>query len=145
MKKETWVVVANSSHAKIFKVENNNTLVEIHEFEHPESRLDDQDLVTSKPGRTNDSVGFRRSSMEYQTSPKHHEFQLFAKQISEYLDQAHETGAVGRLYISASPIFLGILRQAFSNQVNGLMAAQIDKDLTHLKTDDIRSHLPLVL
>jgi protein required for attachment to host cells len=145
MKKETWVIVANSSYAKIYKAENNTTLIEIQEFEHPESRLDNKDLVSSKPGRTNDSVGFRRSSMEFPTSPKHHEFELFAKQISQYLDQAQETGQVGRLYISASPIFLGILRQALSHLINDLIAGQVDRDMTHLKPADIRNHLPPVL
>lgn len=145
MKKETWVIVANSSYAKIYKAENNTNLIEIHEFEHLESRLDNKDLVSSKPGRTNDSVGYRRSSMEFPTSPKHHEFQLFAKQISHFLDQAQETGKIGRLYITASPIFLGILRQELSHLINDLIGGQIDRDLTHLKPSDIRNHLPPVL
>jgi len=145
MKKETWVVVANSSYAKIYKVENNHSLIEIEEFEHPESRLDDRDLVSSKPGRTNESVGFRRSSMEYQTTPKHHEFQLFAKQISDHLDLAIENGKIGRLYITASPIFLGILRQTLSHMANEITAGQVDRDMTHLKPTEIRDHLPPVL
>jgi protein required for attachment to host cells len=145
MKKETWVLVSNSSYAKLYRVENNKTLIEIKEFEHLESRLDDQDLVSGKQGRTNNSVGYRRSSMEYQTSPKHQEFQHFAKEISAYLDHAFENAEVGRLYLTASPIFLGILRQELSHLINEITAGQVDKDLTHLKPLEIREHLPLVL
>lgn len=145
MKKETWILVANSSYAKIYKAENNNKLLEIQQFDHPESRMDDKELVSSKQGRTNASVGNRRSAMEYQTTPKQQEFHVFAKQISQFLEQAYESGKIGRLYLSASPAFLGILRQTFSQLVTGLIAGQVDRDMTHLKPDDIRAHLPPVL
>lgn len=145
MKKETWIIVANSSYAKVYRAENNQTLVEVEALEHPESRLDDKELVSSKQGRTNASTGFQRSSMEYQTTPKHQEFHLFAREISHYLEKAWESGKVGRLYVGASPAFLGILRQTFSRHVNDLIGGEIDRDLTHLKPAEVRDHLPPVL
>ncbi len=145
MKKETWIVVANSSYAKIYKVENNKKLVEIKQFEHPESRMHDRDLVTSNLGRTNASTGYRRSSMEPQTEPKIQEVHIFAKEISHYLDHAREKENLGRLYLTASPSFLGVLRQTLSSLTDKLIVGEVHNDMTHLKPDEIRSHLPLVL
>jgi protein required for attachment to host cells len=145
MKKDTWVLVANSSCAKIFKALNNHDLQEVHAFEHLESRLHNQDLVSEKPGRNNTSMGIRKSALDYQTSPKHQEFTLFAKQISDYLDSAREEGKFGRLYVTAGPAFLGILRQTFSHLTNAMIASEVDHDITHLPTSEIRNHLPLTL
>lgn len=143
MKKETWIVVANSSFAKIYKAENNNKLIEIRELQHPESRLHDQDLVSSTPGRTFSSVGTRRSMLEPTTTPKEQEMNLFAKEISHCLEHHKET--LGRIYIFASPSFLGLLRQHFSSAIDTLIAGQVDRDLTHSTTEEIRAHLPHVL
>lgn len=70
MKKEVWVIVANSTYAKIYKAESNKSLKEISRFEHPASRLHEQDLVSSKPGRTFESVGPARHAVEPKTSAK---------------------------------------------------------------------------
>ncbi len=143
MKKETWILVANSSHAKIYKAENNNKLVEIKEFQHPESRLHDKDLVSSEPGRTYASIGDRRSMMEPKTTPKDVEINLFAREINHFLDQAKEN--LGRIYLTASPSFLGVLRQNLHSSLDHLVAGEVHRDLTHLTPEDIRTHLPLVL
>ena len=145
MKKETWIVVANSSHARIFRAESNHTLVEIEVMDHPESRQKDGDLVSSKPGRQFDRNGPGRHAMEPQTSPKAVEFETFARLLSTRLDAAREYEHVGKIYLSANPGFLGILRQSLSASTTSLIAAEIDKDMTHLDSTSIRNHLPLVL
>lgn len=145
MKKEIWIVVANSAYAKIYKAENNNKLIEISELKHPESRLHDRDLVTSRPGRTYASMGSRRSSIEPHTDPKDQEIASFAKQICHLLETAKEKEHLNRIYLTASPAFLGILRQALSPSISQLVAGQVDRDMTHLKPEEIRGHLPLVL
>jgi protein required for attachment to host cells len=145
MKKDTWIVVANSSFARIFKAENNKLLTELEVLEHPESRQHPRDLVTSKPGRTFDRVGTGRHAMEPETSPKEQEFIIFARQLTANLDAARSDGRFGKLYLIASPVFLGILRQTLSTPTSQLIAGEISKDITHLDKDQIREHLPLVL
>jgi protein required for attachment to host cells len=145
MKKEIWIVAANSAYAKIYKAENNHKLVEVAALSHPESRLHDRDLVSSRPGITNSSLGARRSSMEPQTTPKEQEIALFAKQICQYLDTANHQTNLNRIYLTASPAFLGILRQHLSASINHLIAGEVDRDLTHLSPEEIRGHLPPVL
>lgn len=145
MKKEVWVIVANSTHAKIYKAESNKSLKEISRFEHPASRLHEQDLVSSKPGRTYESVGPARHAVEPKTSAKDQEFINFARQLSTHLDQSREKGEFSALYVVASPNFLGHLRQEFSSQINKLIAGEVVKDMTASKIEQIREHLPLVL
>ena len=117
MKKDIWVIVANSSNAKIFKVEKNRDLIELEVLEHLESRQRDVDLVSSKPGRQFDSLGMGRHAYQQKTSPKLQEFETFAQQISNLLDVAREKGQYGKLYVAASPNFLGIL-PSFTIQSN---------------------------
>jgi|688.fasta_scaffold03110_13 protein required for attachment to host cells len=145
MKKDTWILVANSSCAKIYKVEKNLNLVELEVLEHPESRQKDADLVSSKPGRQFDSLGMGRHAYQQQTSPKLQEFETFARQLAELLDNAREKGLFGKLYLAANPSFLGILRPLLSISTEQLIAGEVDKDMTQLKAQQIREHFPLVM
>lgn len=143
MKKDTWVIVANSSMARFFKVEKNTTLVEMEALVHPESRLHTQELVDGRPGRTYDSSGGARHSIDPPFSHHQLEFAAFAKELGHHLETARESGKYDRLFIAASPIFLGLLRQAMSNPTLQLIAGEVGKDMTHMKPDEIAQHLPL--
>lgn len=145
MKKETWLIVANSSLARIFKVEKKQALVEIEVLEHPESRLQNRDLVSDRPGRDFESMGHARHAIEPQTTPKHQEFASFAKDIAQYLDKARSEGHFNRLYVAASPSFLGLLRQTFGSSTTQLISGEVDKDMTHMKPAEIVNHLPFLL
>jgi protein required for attachment to host cells len=145
MKKEIWVLVANSSFARIYKVEKNHTLVELEVFEHPESRLHEMDLTSGKPGRVFDRFGGGRHAMEQQTSPKMNEFMIFAKQLSSHLDTARNKGTFGKLYIAASPLFLGLLRQEISSLTAELIAGEVPKDMTHVTKEEIVENLPPII
>lgn len=136
-----WVLVANASSARIFRLENMHTLVELQAFVHPESRLHEQDLVTSTPGRDSTSVGNRRHAMEPKTSRKDLECTHFAKSLSDHLDSARMKNDFSQLFVIASPSFLGILRQAMSPATLNLVTKEINKDLVHLSTADILEHI----
>ena len=140
----TWVVVADSSRARIFKAET--PLGPLHELEtlaHPEGRLHTQDLTSDLPGRAFDTTGEGgRHAMEQQVDPKEREALKFARQISEYLEAAQDESKFHKLVIVAAPRFLGHLRQCLSTRLNGLIAHEIDKNLTQQTAEDIRRHLP---
>ena len=62
---KTWVVVAESSRAKIYGMKNLRTpLVELDDLIHPEGRLHARDLTSSRPGRAYDISGRGRHAME---------------------------------------------------------------------------------
>lgn len=130
-KQTTWVVVADSCQAKIYHAVKPFKLEEIAFFEHPESRLHNQDLVTSKPGRTFQSGGVTRHAYETDVSPKQAEAIKFAIEIAHHLSSAESKGEFGRLYVIAEPSFLGLLRQHTNPQTQKTIVAEIPKDLTH--------------
>lgn len=143
MNKETWVVVANSCIARIYK-KDFNTLSQIEVFEHPEGRLHNRDLVSDKPGRDFESVGSARHSMEPRHTPKENEAIIFVKELSNYLQKARNKGEFDRLYIAASPSILGLIRQNLDNSTAKLVEIELDKDLTQLKPEELISHFAFV-
>jgi protein required for attachment to host cells len=144
MKKDTWLIIANSSLARIFKVDKGQTLVELKKMEHPESRLHARDMTTDRPGREFDSFGYGRHAME-SPSPKQHEFELFAREIAQFLEKARLEGHFERLYLAANPTLLGLLRQHLNPATAKLLCGEVDKDMTHMVPTEIVSHLPFVL
>ena len=144
-KEETWIVVANGTQARFFRVENNHTLVELDAFIHPASHLHDRDLVSDRPGRGFESANPTRHALESKTTPKGQEFILFARQICEHLNHSHSTGGFHKLYLAANPSFLGLLRDGLSKSTTQAVAGEIDKDLTHVELQKIRDHFPYVL
>ncbi len=132
-----WVLVANASSARIFHLENMQKLVELKAFVHPESRMHEKDLVSSTPGRDSASVGIRKHALEPKTSQKDQEFTLFAKSISDHLEQALKHNEFSELYIAAAPTFLGILRQNLHQSIQHMIKKEINKDLVHSSTREI--------
>jgi protein required for attachment to host cells len=143
MKKETWVVVANSTQARIFKL-NNLELIEIDAMIHPASRMHERDLIADRPGTAYAGVASGRYGLEQQ-SPKKNEAIIFSKQLIDRLDNARSTGQVERLFLAATPSFLGLLRQGMNQLTTNLIAAEVDKDITDLKPDEIISYFPIGL
>ena len=79
---KTWVVVAESSRAKIFELDNRNTpLKELEGFAHTPSRAHEQKLTSDLPGRSQDSLGHGSHKMGSSNAIKDHESQEFAKTI----------------------------------------------------------------
>lgn len=133
----TWVVVANSTEAKIFKMIKFPHLEEVACFIHPESHMHNQDLASSKPGRTFQSTNTARSAYEPKTSPKEVEIEKFARTLCEELNTAHQKGVFSRLYLFAEPSFLGLIRHHIDAQVKACIVADAPKDLTKHKTADV--------
>lgn len=145
MRTKTYLIVANTSVARIFKVEKVGTITEIKTLVHPESRLHNRDLVSDKPGRAFESVGPQRHAVEPFTSPKQQEFSIFAKDIAHYLEAERSQGNYDRLYLAASPTLLGLLRQTLNAATRKLVSGEVDKDITHMKPEEIISHVPFII
>lgn len=140
---KTWVVVAESSRAKIFTVDNpRGPLRELESLDHPESRAAGQDLASDRPGRAFDRAGEGRHAMGQPVDPREQEVIRFAKQLAERLEAGRVNGDVERIYLIAAPQFLGELRQNLANGTAQLVVQEIDKNLVRHDPADIRSHLP---
>jgi protein required for attachment to host cells len=76
---------------------------------------------------------------------KEHEATVFAKEIATTLEKAVAEGKTNKIYIVASPSFLGMLRKNFHAPLEKAIAGEVDKDICMLSTKEIREHLPYVL
>lgn len=137
----TWVVVANSTEARIFKLVKFPKIEEIDSFIHPEGHMHNQDLVSSRPGRTFQSMGTARSAYEPKTSPKQNEIDKFARSLGEHLSSTHHRGEFSRLYVFAEASFLGLLRQHIDAKTKDCIIVETTKDLTKHKVSDIEKNL----
>ncbi|WGZ92899.1 MAG: host attachment protein [Candidatus Thiothrix putei] len=139
------IVVANAAAARFFSAEPLNAnapLIELEDKVHPSSRLHGRDLETDSPPRVFDSQGHARHAIEPKTDIKEQQADAFALELSNYLEEMRNTNRYDKLYIIASPHFLGLLRGHFKQSVTELLAETVDKDLTHHSVEDIRAHLP---
>jgi protein required for attachment to host cells len=135
----TWILVADSSRAKLFSVDKALApLQEIEHFTHPQCRAKNRDLTSDRQGRSSDNL----RTMDYDVDPKRQEAITFAKELSERLRNGRHRGLFRKLYIAAAPSFLGMLRDKLDAQTAQLVAAEVNKDLTQLDAVAIRRHLP---
>lgn len=139
----TWVLVAESSRARIFSTTGPRAgLDEIRGLTQPEARLKERDLVSDSPGRSFDSGGAGRHAMGRESDQKHHEAEVFAKTIAAELEHAREGGDFEKLILIAPPAFLGLLRKSMHRCCADRVVATINKNLVQHDAADIRDHLP---
>jgi protein required for attachment to host cells len=135
----TWVLVADSSRARLFCADKAlGALEERESFAHPEGRSKTQDLTTDRPGRSSGNG----PNMDYDVEPKRQEAMAFAKALSERLRSGRNDGEFDKLYIVAAPTFLGLLRNKLDIHTAQMLVGEVNKDLTRLDPAKIRSHLP---
>lgn len=137
---KTWVVVAESSRARIFSLEKmNGPLTEILIFDNPAARKHDLEFHTNRSGQVNDSHG-RHDIYEYdETRQQAHKF---ARKIADLLDSHRLTADYDQLVVFAAPSFLGLLREHMNEQTNKRIVHHSNKNLVQLKVDKIREHIP---
>jgi protein required for attachment to host cells len=116
-------------------------LLEVSELEHPEARDREQTLTSDKPGRTFDSKGQGRHAMGSTVEPGKQETIRFAKQVSDYLQAAHNEGRCDRLLLVAGPPLLALLKDNLKVS-SGMEVSGIEKNLGQYDALEIRKHLP---
>lgn len=142
----TWVVVAESSRARIFSLEKaKGPMDEILTLDHPDARAHEQELTSDLPGRAFDSGGQGRHVMSSPVEPKQQVTIAFAKQIADHLDSNRKSGSYTKLIIFAAPAFLGLLRERMNDHTNKLVVYESNKNLAQLNVDQIRDHIPVPL
>lgn len=161
----TWVLISDASRARLFQAGEHGTrelgLTLLRKFEHPESRERNSDLVTDRPGRTQQSISpnmrggtsnrgnpgggqqatGNRSGMEPATSPKKIEHEGFARELAHELEKGLNENAYVNLIVAANPEFLGLLRGAMSDQVKKHVTASLDKDYTAMDVRELEGRI----
>ena len=137
---KTWVVVAESSRAKIYEIEKNESkksLKELMGFTHSVSRNHKQQLSSNHQKESRHSL--LTSSLD---THKGHERTEFARSIGEHLNSARNKGEFNKLILMSPPKFLGDLRKNLGTETNKFVISEIDKNLVRHKIKDIEAHIP---
>ncbi|MDA5194842.1 host attachment protein [Govanella unica] len=147
----TWVLIADGQRARVLKTNGSAvngrkrdfTSAMDHEF--IGNPLPSHELGTDRLGRARDGFGQSRHSMENPTDPHRYEKRRFAREIIAALEGERQKGAFGRLVIVAPPQALGDIRAELPNGLKSLVAAEINKDLTHVPPHELPAHLDGVM
>lgn len=137
-----WVVVADGSRARIFKTNRSAPLDELDDFLNPAARQRNRDLLSDRPGATTDRKGYALHSNNSDRDPKETEIRRFASELADRLRDARLAGEFERLFLVAPANFLGELRAQLDDGTQHAIVGELSKDLSQLKADRIRSHLP---
>ncbi|WP_035244003.1 host attachment protein [Desulfonatronovibrio hydrogenovorans] len=139
-----WVLAADNSRARLFETTKRTALEkEIQSMVHPAGRKSVHDLVEDRPGR-NPHVADSEKRVAYAPSvdPKKHEAHQFARSLAGILNKAARNNEFQKLYILAPPSMLGMLRAELDHHSKEKLLAQVDKNVTQLKMEEIRKQLP---
>lgn len=140
---KTWVVVSDSSAARIFAAPTpTGSLEELESLVLPEGRMRAGQLETDAPGRAFDSMGAGRHAMEKEVGPREHEVAAFARELARRLAAARSQGEIERLIVVAAPEFLGKLRDSLDAATRKLVEAEFSLNLVKQTAAEIRGHLP---
>ena len=104
---------------------------EVGRISDPLARLHDRDFATERPGRSHESMGATRHSIQRENTPRRLEAVRFARRIARRLDDARRKDEFERLVVVAGPPFLGLVRQELSGPTRACVEREIRKDLVH--------------
>lgn len=131
-----WVVVANKSRARIFRLGGSGGAEEIADLVNTDSRAHERDLVSDAPGRGQSFFGTHHGLGD---GDRHKEEALkrFVRDIAETVEQGRVAGRFARLHLVAEPETLGLLRKALSTQAAALVDVTLNKDLVAMEAADV--------
>ncbi|MHA1600543.1 MAG: host attachment protein [Alphaproteobacteria bacterium] len=142
----TWILIADGARARIVLNDGPGRGVRPGPDKDFEGmNAPSREIVSDKPGRSFDSAGQGRHSMEPHTDPHEHEQRTFHHRLAVYLDQAEKRGDFDRLVVVAPPKALGNLRRELTDATRAKVVGELNKDLTHVPIHDLAAHLGSVM
>ncbi|MGE5147149.1 MAG: host attachment protein [Candidatus Eiseniibacteriota bacterium] len=145
-KTRTWILIADGARARILQSEGWGTGLtpvpgQAREIANPPTR----DQVSDRPGHVQESANSARHAIAPRTDWHRYEKHLFAGALADIVNRASLDKAFDRLVLVAPPHTLGDLRQALDKQARKRVAAELDKDLTHLSLDELQAQLEKIV
>jgi protein required for attachment to host cells len=129
---KTWIVVADSSHARIFQLRDGQLPAEeIQDLANPLGRADNKQVASDSHGQFAGPDGHGHTAPRVE-EPVQHEVHQFARQLARQLDTAAAQQRFQHLALVAAPRFLGLLRDSLDKQTRKLVTAEVDKNVAGL-------------
>lgn len=136
----TWIVAADHTRGRVFSMKGSE-FEEVHTLTHPEARVQTQVLESDRPGRSVESVGGARHALAPDVDSDEHERAMFAKEISDYVEQARRQQQFAKLVLIAEPKMLGSLRKELSGETMKLVEKELAKNITQQNEQEIRRYI----
>ncbi|HVX91904.1 MAG TPA: host attachment protein [Xanthobacteraceae bacterium] len=136
-----WVVVCDGAKALVLENVGDEKFLHLKTkevYEQEESKT--SEAGTDAPGRAFGSVGEVRSAVG-QTDWHNQAERSFLEKLAGRLDTAISAGQTRGLVLVAPPRALGILRQAYTHALRGVLRAEFDKDFVKMPVGEIEKHL----
>lgn len=131
--KTTWIVLANSSRARIMEREAGGRLEEVADLVHAQSREKASELTSDREGhaqKAHGDPGHAGTEFQPHTDPRQKEHAIFAAEVARYLADAVTQGRCAGLVLIASDPFLGTLKEHLGHAVTRVLGAAIPRDLS---------------
>jgi protein required for attachment to host cells len=142
MPETTWVLIADSTRARLFEHHRSRSSWELV-FEDDRPELRDHELMrdSDRPGRTFQSASPTRHAMQPHTTPEQRNREHFARELVERLQSGVNQHRFGQLLLVAPPAMLGELRSHLDDGLRERVIAELDKDLTKISSHELPEHL----
>lgn len=146
-KRKLWVLVMNSSHARILRSlgwkpgpddEGAAPPAEITRQIEPKQL---SDVMADRPGRSFASFSSRRSAMEYGSDPLAEETRGLIREVIAILDKHQRKGAFRELAIYAEPAVLGELRKMLPAPLRALVTKEETANYLNLSENELARKL----
>jgi len=142
----TWILIANGTQARIVcHTGPGHGFQDIDGMTFTCDNTKTGEINSDRPGRTFDSAGSGRHSMEAPTDPQRHRKLHFAGALAQHLKEHYQRNSFDRLIIAAAPVMLGDIRKALPKEVNNIVYAELAKDLCHIANSELDQHLAGVI
>lgn len=137
----TWLLVANRAVARVLLHRPGQPPELVLTLEHPQARAHNRDFDADRAGNVYKPAEGAFHAMGQERDSRHHETEVFARQIMGHLNLAHARGDFDRLVIAAEPALLGVLRACLEPRT---AAATIDiaRNLSHLPDRALEAEFP---
>lgn len=144
--KNTWLLIANGSEARLFETEfRPKSLSLLQEFTHPESREKGSELASDRSGHYQGDAGTgggaTHGAFNEAIDPKEYEIERFAGELVEALEAGRTANSYQHLIIASSPKFHGLLNKQMNSHLTKLVDKHINKDYTSCTEKELLERL----
>ena len=142
----TMILVADSSRAKLYMADTPKAaLREVEDFVSPDGRMQEQDLVTDRPGSGRGAAGQGLRVFDQATTAQEEARIQFAHRLVERLEQDRKQGVFDQFVLVAPAAMLGKLRAELKGPLAKVLAESLDKNLVQQAPEEVRSQLNVLL
>ena len=128
--KPDWILLANSTRARLLQQERGAHVTVLETFEHPQSRSKISELVDDRAGHESTDRSYGGTAYQPRTDARQKEHQRFAREIAQFLERQAQSASFRSIEVFASSPFLGELKAELGSATTRLLGGTHDLDLT---------------